>query len=67
MRPTDCEVCADALHEARRILSRYIEPGQPRDAVATTDQIMEVLDNNTVEAALKRIDGRDHFGLVEFK
>jgi hypothetical protein len=28
---------------------------------------MEVLDNDSVEAALKRVDGRDHFGLVELQ
>ena len=43
MKRTDCEVCADELREARRILSAYIESSQPRDALATIDQIIEVL------------------------
>jgi hypothetical protein len=60
MKRTDCEICLDAIREARRILSTYIEPG-PRDAVATVNQIMAVLDDRVVEAALERVDGRNHW------
>jgi hypothetical protein len=58
------EICADAIREARRILSEYINPCSPSDSIATIDQISRALDNEAVEAALKRIDGRNHFGLV---
>jgi hypothetical protein len=67
MKRTDYRTCVDAIREARRILGRYIEPAQPRDAAATINRIMEVLDNDDIDAALNRIDGRDHFRLVEFQ
>jgi hypothetical protein len=66
-RRTDYETCVDAIREARRLMSEYIDPCTPSDSIETIDQIIETLDNEFVEAALKRIDGRDHFGLVEFR
>jgi hypothetical protein len=66
MKRTDQQVCLEAIREARRILSEYIQPG-PRDAVPTVDEIMKVLDNRAVEAALERVDGRNHFNVVEFE
>jgi predicted ArsR family transcriptional regulator len=62
---TDYETCLTAFREARRLLSEYINPCSPSESVETLDQIIDILDNDTVEAALRRIDGRDHFGLVE--
>jgi hypothetical protein len=62
---TDYETCMNAFREARRLLSEYINPCNPSNSVETLDHIIDILDNDTVEAALKRIDGRDHFGLVE--
>ena len=62
---TDYETCTTALHQARRLLSEYINPCNPSNSVETLDHIIDILDNDRVEAALKRIDGRDRFGLVE--
>jgi hypothetical protein len=60
----DHQICIDALVEARRLLSEYIEPGSAHDAVATLEHILEVLDNRDVDAALGRISERQHFELV---
>jgi hypothetical protein len=61
---TDQEICVDAVREARRILSKFSDPGGPHDAAASLYQIMTALDNQIVDAALERIDGRKHFGIV---
>jgi predicted ArsR family transcriptional regulator len=62
---TDYETCTTALRQARRLMSEYINPCSPSDSVETLDQIIDILDNDGVEAALKRIDGRHYFGLVQ--
>jgi hypothetical protein len=59
--------CVDAIREARRILGEYIEPGRPRDAAASIERIVTILDNDVVCGALKRIEGRNHFELVEIE
>jgi hypothetical protein len=64
---TDYESCMSAVRDARRLLSEYINPCSPSDSVETLDHIIDILDNDTVEAVLKRIDGRDHFGLLEIE
>jgi len=61
---TDYEICADAVREARRILSDCINPCSRTDSIAAIYQLIEALDNEVIDAALKRIDGRNHFGLV---
>jgi len=60
----DHEIVVDAIKAARRVLGQYIEPGQPRDATVTVHQLIGLLDNRDVEAALKRIDIRNTFELV---
>ena len=40
---------------ARSALGDYIAPGS-RDAVATVDRLIELLDNQDIEAALIRVD-----------
>jgi hypothetical protein len=42
-----------------------IEPGQPRDAAASIERIMTILDNEVICGALRRIEGRNHFDLVD--
>ena len=64
MKRTDYEICVEAICEARRVLSEYIEPGRPRDAAASIDKIITILDNDIVCSALKRVRGRNHFDLV---
>ena len=40
------------------------DPGGAHDAVSTVEQLFEVLDDQDVNAAIKRIAGRAHFDLV---
>jgi hypothetical protein len=42
---TDHGICVYAMREARRILNEYVEPGSAHDAVATLEQLLEVLDD----------------------
>ena len=44
--------------------SEYVDPGGAHDAVSTVEQLFEVLDDQDVNAAIKRIAGRAHFDLV---
>jgi hypothetical protein len=64
IKGTDYEICADAIRKARRLLSEYINPCSPSDSIAAIAQLIDILDDEAVEAALNRIDGRNHFGLV---
>jgi hypothetical protein len=64
-KQTDYDTCMNAFRQARRLLGEYINPCSPSPSVETLNQIIDILDNCRVEEALKRIDGRDHFGLVE--
>jgi hypothetical protein len=50
---TDQEVVIQAIEEAQRILTEYIEPGR-RDPVATVKALLAVLDRRAVVAALNR-------------
>lgn len=61
---TDIGVIVTALEESREILGRYIEPGD-RDAAATVNQLLEILDDNNVVAALDRAGKRRAIRLVE--
>jgi hypothetical protein len=40
------------------VLGEYIAPG-PRDAVATVDRLIELLDNQEIEATLMRVEARE--------
>jgi hypothetical protein len=60
---TDNGICVNAMREARRILNEYVEPGSA-DAVATLEQLLEVLDDRAVQDAMARTDCRRHFGVV---
>jgi hypothetical protein len=61
---TDYEIIVDAVQAARSVLVEYIEPGQPRDATVTVHRLLGLLNNQDVEAALRRIDLRNTFELV---
>jgi hypothetical protein len=61
---SDYETCVNTVREARRIMRDYINPCIPSDAAAAIDKLIEALDSEAVDAALRRIDGRNHFGLV---
>jgi hypothetical protein len=66
MKQTDIDICLDALRTARLVLSEYIDPLNPQDAVTGLDRIIEILDGERVDAALSRIDARGHFKVMEF-
>jgi hypothetical protein len=63
-KEADIEQALFAIERARGILRQYIEPG-PCDAIATLDQILLVLDDNDLLAALDRIRRRRVIRLVE--
>ncbi len=61
---TDIGLLVTALGEAREILGRYIEP-RDRDAITTVNQLLDILDDNNVVAALDRLAKRRALRLVE--
>ena len=61
---SDIGLLVTALEESREILGRYIEPGD-RDAVATVNQLLEILDDINVVAAIDRAGRRRALRLVE--
>ncbi|MGL9622388.1 hypothetical protein QRQ56_30885 [Bradyrhizobium sp. U531] len=64
---TDNEMCLDALRLARMELSRYINPLDPFDSVQALDRLIELLDSDQLDAALARIDARNHFSVMDFR
>jgi hypothetical protein len=59
----DQEMVISAIELARRILGEYIEPG-PRDAAATVQRLLEVLDDNDLIKALDHLKRRQTIRLV---
>jgi hypothetical protein len=52
----DQNVVLTALNEAALIIGDYLEPGHPRDPVATINRLIEVLDDQKLAAAIKRME-----------
>jgi hypothetical protein len=52
-RMKDEDIVSKTLNEAAAIISEYLEPGLPRDPVATINRLIKVLDKPT-------IGGRDY-------
>jgi len=52
----DHDIVVTALNEAALIIGDYLEPGLPRDPVATINHLIEVLDNQKLAAAMERIE-----------
>lgn len=63
---SDIGLLVIALGDSREILGRYIEPGD-RDAIMTVNQLLEILDDNNVVAALDRLAKRRALRLVEIE
>jgi hypothetical protein len=63
----DAEICLGALRRARETLSKYINPLNPFDAVKALEALIDILDSEEVDAALLRIDARNHFRVMEFR
>lgn len=53
-----------ALNEAAFIIAEHLEPGLPRDPVATVKRLIEVLDSQELAAAIKRMDRGHDLRLV---
>jgi hypothetical protein len=62
---TDGDRALEGVHAARKILGRSIERGTPRDAEATLNDLLSVLDSDDFVAALERIDRRATMRLVQ--
>ena len=52
----DQELIIRAVREAQLVLASYIEPG-PRDAEATINTLLTILDSNGLVAAVDRVEG----------
>jgi hypothetical protein len=52
----DHDLVLNALNEAALIVGDYLEPGHSRDPVATINRLMEVLDDQNLAAAIKRME-----------
>jgi hypothetical protein len=63
----DQDVVLTALNEAALIIGDYLEPGLPRDPVATIKRLIEVLDDQKLAVAMERIDKRDSLKVAKFR
>jgi hypothetical protein len=63
----DQDVVLTALNEAALIIGDYLEPGLPRDSVATIKRLIEVLDDQKLAVAMERIDKRDSLKVAKFR
>jgi hypothetical protein len=52
----DQDIVLAALNEAALIIGDYLEPGLPRDPVATISRLITVLDSQEVAGAIKRVE-----------
>jgi hypothetical protein len=53
---TDQEIAVAALRTAGQIIAKYVEPGHPRDAEATLNRLIELLDAQELAAAIERLE-----------
>ncbi|QDM18092.1 hypothetical protein FNL56_20895 [Tardiphaga sp. vice304] len=65
MKIDDQETVIVAIELARRILGKYVEPG-PRDAAATVQRLLELLDDNDLIKALHHLKRRQTIRLVDW-
>jgi hypothetical protein len=52
----DQAIVTTALNEASLIIGDYLQPGLPRDPVATIKRLIEVLENEELGAAITRLE-----------
>jgi hypothetical protein len=55
-RMKDQKTVLKTLNEAAGIISDYLEPGLPRDPVATINRLIKVLDNQSLAEAITRLE-----------
>jgi hypothetical protein len=53
---TDQQLLIATLHEAGWVVAEYLEPGRPRDAEKTIQQLISILDRPDLAAAMERLD-----------
>lgn len=53
---SDQDVVLTALNEAALIIGDYLEPGIPRNPVATINRLIQVLDSQKLAAAITRME-----------
>jgi hypothetical protein len=51
----DKAIVTTALNEAGLIIGDYLQPGRPRDPVATIKRLIEVLEDRELSGAIKRL------------
>jgi hypothetical protein len=59
------DILETALKEAALIIGDYLEPGRPPDPMAAIKRLIEVLDNQELADAIKRLDGRHALKVVK--
>jgi hypothetical protein len=52
----DQDLVLRALNKAALIAGHYLEPGHPRDPIATMNRLVEVLDDQKLAAVIKRME-----------
>jgi hypothetical protein len=52
----DQDLVLRALNKAALIVGDYLEPSHPRDPVVTINRLIEVLDDQKLAAAIKRME-----------
>jgi hypothetical protein len=62
---TDQIIVLTALKRAAAIVANYLQSGCPRDELATTKQLIEVLDSPEFAAAIKRVEEGYGFYVVK--
>jgi hypothetical protein len=60
----DKDIVASALREAALIIGDYLEPGYPRDPMATIKRLIEVLEDQELAGAIKRLEEKPSLKIV---
>jgi hypothetical protein len=55
MTGRDKEIVLNTLDRAIAVVSAYVEPGLPRNAAATVNELIAILDNQELAGALRRM------------
>lgn len=63
-RRADWEICLDALRAARLTLSRRLDPLSEYSPTVVLDAVIELLDSDEIDAAMKRIDCRTDLRVI---
>jgi hypothetical protein len=53
---TDQQLLIAAFREAGQVVAEYLEPGRPRDADKTIQELISILERQDLAAAMERLD-----------